>query len=281
MQEQRKKRGAILLAGLLAVSLLRGAPAARPAQGSLSVELPILMYHHLLRESARHGKYVISPDDFAADLDWLLSQGYETVTVAQLIGWVNGTGSLPEKPVMITFDDAYESFYEYAFPILQQRNCKAVLGVVGRYADDYTASEDHHINYSYCTWTQLDEMVQSGLVELQNHSYDLHTYEGEKKGSMKVSGEAVGDYEQRLRGDVGRMQSLCEYWCGVTPTAFVYPFGSVSAEALPVLKDMGFQAALTCLEQVNYLTGDAGQLFSLGRFNRPDGTSAQQILQSQ
>lgn len=281
MQEQRKKRGAILLAGLLAVSLLRGAPAARPAQGSLSVELPILMYHHLLRESARHGKYVISPDDFAADLDWLLSQGYETVTVAQLIGWVNGTGSLPEKPVMITFDDAYESFYEYAFPILQQRNCKAVLGVVGRYADEYTASEDHHINYSYCTWTQLDEMVQSGLVELQNHSYDLHTYEGEKKGSMKVSGEAVGDYEQRLRGDVGRMQSLCEYWCGVTPTAFVYPFGSVSAEALPVLKDMGFQAALTCLEQVNHLTGDAGQLFSLGRFNRPDGTSAQQILQSQ
>ena len=153
--------------------------------------------------------------------------------------------------------------------------------MVGRYADEYTASEDHHINYSYCTWTQLDEMVQSGLVELQNHSYDLHTYEGEKKGSMKVSGEAVGDYEQRLRGDVGRMQSLCEYWCGVTPTAFVYPFGSVSAEALPVLKDMGFQAALTCLEQVNYLTGDAGQLFSLGRFNRPDGTSAQQILQSQ
>ena len=48
-----------------------------------------------------------------------------------------------------------------------------------------------------------------------------------------------------------------------------------------MLKDMGFQAALTCLEQVNYLTGDAGQLFSLGRFNRPDGTSAQQILQSQ
>ena len=42
------------------------------------------MYHHLLRESARHGKYVISPDDFAADLDWLLSQGYETVTVAQV-----------------------------------------------------------------------------------------------------------------------------------------------------------------------------------------------------
>ena len=181
MQEQRKKRGAILLAGLLAVSLLRGAPAARPAQGSLSVELPILMYHHLLRESARHGKYVISPDDFAADLDWLLSQGYETVTVAQLIGWVNGTGSLPEKPVMITFDDAYESFYEYAFPILQQRNCKAVLGVVGRYADEYTASEDHHINYSYCTWTQLDEMVQSGLVELQTTPTTCTPARGRKK----------------------------------------------------------------------------------------------------
>ena len=270
-----------MLAGLLAVSLLRGMPAARVAQGSVAVELPILMYHHLLKESSRHGKYVISPDDFAADLDWLLSQGYETVTVGQVIDWANGKGSLPQKPVMITFDDGYESFYEYAFPILQQRNCKAVLSVIGRYTDEYTETEDHHINYSHCTWMQIDELAQSGLVEIQNHSYDLHTYDGEKKGSMKVSGEAVGDYEQRLRGDIGRMQSLCEYWCGITPTAFAYPFGSVSAEALPVLKEMGFQAALTCLEEVNYLTGDADQLFSLGRFNRPAGKTAQQILQAQ
>lgn len=270
-----------MLAGLLAVSLLRGMPAARVAQGSVAVELPILMYHHLLKESSRHGKYVISPDDFAADLDWLLSQGYETVTVGQVIDWANGKGSLPQKPVMITFDDGYESFYEYAFPILQQRNCKAVLSVIGRYADEYTETEDHHINYSHCTWMQIDELAQSGLVEIQNHSYDLHTYDGEKKGSMKVSGEEVIHYQERLRDDVSRMQSLCEYWCGITPTAFTYPFGSVSAEALPVLKEMGFQAALTCLEEVNYLTGDADQLFSLGRFNRPAGKTAQQILQAQ
>ena len=48
-----------------------------------------------------------------------------------------------------------------------------------------------------------------------------------------------------------------------------------------MLKEMGFQAALTCLEEVNYLTGDADQLFSLGRFNRPAGKTAQQILQAQ
>lgn len=97
MQEQRKKRGAILLAGLLAVSLLRGAPAARPAQGSLSVELPILMYHHLLRGERAPRKIRHLPRRLCRDLDWLLSQGYETVTVAQLIGWVNGTAACPKS----------------------------------------------------------------------------------------------------------------------------------------------------------------------------------------
>ena len=182
---------------------------------------------------------------------------------------------------MITFDDGYESFYEYAFPILKERNCKAVFSIIGRYADEYTESEDHHINYSHCNWMQIDELAGSGLVEIQNHSYDLHTNEAGKNGSMKVSGEAVSDYEARLHEDIGKMQTLCEDWCGLTPTAFTYPFGSISAEALPVLKVMGFQAALTCLEKINYLTGDPEELFHLNRFNRPAGKSAQQILSAQ
>ena len=280
MQEKRRKTGALFLVGLLAVSLFRGA-AVRTVEGQPAVELPILMYHHLLKEKSRQGKYTVSPDDFAADLDWLLHEGYETVTVGQLIDWVNGDGSLPPKPVMITFDDGYESFYEYTFPILKERNCKAVFSIIGRYADEYTESEDHHINYSHCNWMQIDELAGSGLVEIQNHSYDLHTNEAGKNGSMKVSGEAVSDYEARLHEDIGKMQTLCEDWCGLTPTAFTYPFGSISAEALPVLKVMGFQAALTCLEKINYLTGDPEELFHLNRFNRPAGKSAQQILSEQ
>lgn len=277
MNNARAKRGALTLCALIALSAVRGT-AVPAGQDSAAVELPILMYHHILKDKTKLGKYTISPEELEADLDWLLREGYEPITVQQLIDWTDGAGELPARPVMLTFDDGYESFYEYAFPLLRAKGCKAVYSVIGRYADEYTEQEDHHINYSHCTWEQIAELQGSGLVEIQNHSYDLHTNEKGRKGSMKVSGEAVSAYQERLQDDIGRMQELCQSRCGVTPTAFTYPFGGVSEEALPVLRKMGFRAALTCREQINLLTGDKEELFSLGRFNRATGQSAASLL---
>ena len=64
----------------------------------------------------------------------------------------------------------------------------------------------------------------------------------------------------------------------VTPQVFAYPYGFSSPEATPVLKSMGFVAALTCKERVNRLTGDPDQLYDLGRFNRPSGVSTQAFM---
>ena len=275
----RTRRGAVTLAALLAVFLLRPAPTT-PVEGTPAVRLPILMYHHLLKDASRHNPYTIAPADFAADLDWLLSEGYQPITMAELLRWSRGEGSLPLKPVMITFDDGYESFYEYAWPILRERNCPAVFSVIGREADRYTEQEDHHISYSHCSWPQLQELAASGLVELQNHSYDLHTYEQSgQQGAKRVAGEPVERYQGRLEEDVGRMQRLLRDWCGAEATTFTYPFGSISPEALPVLQEMGFSAALTCRGQVNLLTGDPAELYTLGRFNRPAGKTARQIFE--
>ena len=78
----------------------------------------ILMYHSLLKDPARQGKYVVSPDLFENDLRWLKENGYSFVEMQDLINFVYSGSSLPEKSVVITFDDGYYNNYLYAYPLL-------------------------------------------------------------------------------------------------------------------------------------------------------------------
>lgn len=242
------------------------------------VELPIVMYHHMLKEQSRLNKYTISPDEFRQDMQYIKENGYTPITLTALIASVQNGTELPAKPIIITFDDGYESFYTYAYPILQEYGYKAVFSVVGAYADQYSAQDDHHIRYSHCTWEQLKEMQDGGLVEVQNHSYNLHVNKDGRHGAKKKQGEADEPYRKVLLDDIGRMQQACYEYLGVYPNTFTYPFGQISKEALPLLKEMGFQAALICQEKLNYLTGDPEQLYHLNRFNRAHGDSLQSII---
>jgi len=254
-------------------------PAEAPA-GSQALALPIVMYHHILKEPTRLNSYTISPDEFRQDLQYLKKNGYQSILIQDLIDYVNGEAELPEKPVMITFDDGYESFYEYAFPILKEMKFRAVFSVVGTYVDQYSCMDDHHICYSHCTWNELALLQKSGIVEIQNHSYNLHLLANGRRGAKKVWNENNSDYRQVLISDIGKMQDECrENLGGWLPTAFTYPYGQISDEALPILKELGFKAALTCTEKINYLTGDPDELYHLNRFNRPHGTSLQSILE--
>ncbi|MBR6521240.1 MAG: polysaccharide deacetylase family protein, partial [Oscillospiraceae bacterium] len=117
-------------------------PSARAQQ---SVQLPILMYHHISTDPSRLGDYVVSPETFENDLKYLSRLGYTSISLAELIAYVDGRGSLPEKPIMITFDDGQRSFAEYALPLLEKYDMCAVAAIVGKYADDYTQSGDMNV----------------------------------------------------------------------------------------------------------------------------------------
>ena len=112
-----------------ALGLLERADTVQPVFGEDSVRVPILMYHSILKDSARQGKYVISPAVLAADLDALQAKGYTAITVSDLLAYVQDGADLPEKPVMITFDDGYYNNYIYAYPLLKQRGMKAVVSI--------------------------------------------------------------------------------------------------------------------------------------------------------
>lgn len=242
-------------------------------------DLPILMYHSLLKEEARQGKYVVSPNQFEEDLKYLQKNGYQTVVVQDLIDYVEKGTPLPEKPIMLTFDDGYYNNYCYAYPLLEQYDAKIVISPIGRYTDEYSQVEDVHPNYSHITWDNINEMIDSGRVEIQNHSYNMHSCNGKRIGTKRMKGESDLDYETVFTQDLTKAQERIFEMTSWTPTCFAYPFGAISDGTLEMLKSMGFQSSMTCESHINRITRDPECLFGMGRYLRPGLQSTEKFFQ--
>ena len=251
--------------------------AATPTEG---VAVPIIMYHSILDNPSRQGDYVITPEQFEEDLQCLQANGYTTVGINDLIAYVNEGVPLPDKAVVLTFDDGYYNNYHYAHPLLTEYGMKAVLSPIGIWSEYYSAhpSECNRDNYSHLTWEQLREMAQSGAWEIQNHSYDLHHIDGGQKGAAKRKDENEDAYRRRLKADLATAQDLLREQVGVTPSAFAYPYGAISEASQGVLEEMGFVASLSCEEKTAVITRDPACLWRLGRYLRPANKNIASIL---
>lgn len=275
----RKRYAALLLA--IAVAAAASYPFGRMVRALTGAEGPvfaIVMYHQVAEGSKSLGKFTIQQSQLESDLLYLKEQGYETITMAQLIDYTEGKGGLPEKPVMITFDDGYESFYGYVYPLLQKYNMKAVLSVVGEFVDRYTNAPDHNMRYSCLNWDEVREMRDSGLVEIQNHTYNMHSNKKGRQGCRKRKGESEEAYRKAFMEDVGGMQEKLQTELGATADTFTYPFGALCKESIPLLKEIGFKAALTCSEQPVTAREAGDWMYRLGRYNRPSGKTSEEFF---
>lgn len=244
------------------------------ANAEPAVLLPILMYHGVLPQPERQGQYVVSPALLEADLRWLQENGYKTVVMQQLIDYVQGEGVLPEKPVLLTFDDGYYNNYLYAYPLLRQYGMQAVISPVVSWSEKFSREDADHEIYSHITWDEMREMVNSGAVEIQNHSYDMHyCTAGKRKGILKQASETAAGYRTSLRADLERAQQVLEQELGRAPTTFTYPYGAMCAEAETVIRELGFHATLSCESRINFITKSPDCLMALGRYLRPAGIS--------
>lgn len=245
-------------------------PTSGDIQDDYGVDVPIIMYHAVSAVESIQNDYVISPSEFESDLLYLHEQGYTTVFMEDLIKFVNSGGSLPEKPVVLTFDDGYYNNYLYVYPLLQKYNCKATISPIAYYSELYSESDEVDERYSHVTWEQLSEMHESGLVEICNHTYNLHSSEGERMGIGRAEGESLESYIELITNDILTAQQIIMYNTNVECDVFVYPFGVWNDDALGVIKDLGFSAVLTVEGGINHLTrGDNEMLFSLKRLIRP------------
>lgn len=249
-----------------------------------TARVPILMYHGLTEKSSQVNDYFIPAGTFERDMAWLVSNGYTAVTMQDLIDFAcdkTGTASLPEKPVVITFDDGYYNNLKYAGPVLKKYGMTAVLSVIGSACQN--ASQDEYRSEDYCnvTWSQLREMAASGQWEIQNHTYDLHDMKNGRKGARAKAGEALSAYEKVLKEDLQTLQKKLKQTTGLAPTTFTWPYGAYTEESRALLKKLGFQASLSCRGGINTLTrGREDDLWLLKRTIRGPEASIEEIMKT-
>ena len=230
-----------------------------------SVFLPIVMYHSVTPDT--YSAYQVTQTQLRNDLRYLSEHGYETVSAAQLIAYANGKGSLPEHPVMLTFDDGFYNNLSLAHPLLEEFDMCAVVSVVGQFTQELAPEDSHADAYSYLTWEDINALLQSGRVEIGSHTYDLHSMDTRAGCSIRY-GEDAAAYTKLLRDDLSQLQGLMQEETGIMPIAFAYPFGYICKESIPVLRELGFQCTFTCYERPNYITREPNCLFGLDRYNR-------------
>ncbi|MDL2258821.1 polysaccharide deacetylase family protein [Eubacteriales bacterium OttesenSCG-928-K08] len=255
---------------------LATSPVAAAAQEG--IELPVLLYHSILPGTSNANKYSLTPELFESDMRYLKEHGYEAVLSSDLIAYASCQGDLPQKPVLITFDDGYYNNYLYALPILESYDMKAIISIIGAPAEQFSLVEDLTPSYSYLNWEQINELRATGIIEIGNHTYHLHTQSKGRCGVNRVSGESLGAHREALFADVGGLQAAFSTHCGFEPVAFAYPFGRRDEESHEVLKELGFLVTLTSYERLNTITRDPKCLYNLGRFNRPGGKSTAEYM---
>ena len=238
-----------------------------------SIKLPIVMYHSILKDTNRSGKYIITPSTLEADLQYISNNGYTTITMTDLINYVYDNCPLPEKPIIITFDDGHYNNLGYAVPLLKKYSMKAVISIVGKYTDTFSETDEANLNYSYLRWKDVKELIDSGVIEFQNHTYNLHSESSGRIGCSKKKYESEENYAKLLSNDISLLQEKFQENTSYTPNTFTYPFGSISNASLPIIKDLGFKASLSCASGVNSITKDPDCLYCLKRNNRPSGIS--------
>lgn len=204
-------------------------PVEAPSQ-----KLPVLMYHHVVPDGTACNDMTVTVSKLAGDLQWLKDHGYETVLPRQLISGE----ALPEKPVLITFDDGYRSNYDLAYPLFRQYQAKAVISIM-------VYMQDHNIS-SFMSWEMCREMADSGLVEIGSHTYQLHNL-GERNGNFTPGGingiqrdpnESDEEFQVRVLGDLQLSHDLIEANLGRDLTFFAYPFGIREPDAEALIQEL-------------------------------------------
>lgn len=244
-----------------------------------AVELVALSYHNVQLELDDPEGMAVSQDRLIGQFSWLREHGYQPVSIDELLAARDGGKPLPEKPVLLTFDDGYRSFHSIVFPLLKAFNYPAVLALVGSWLDAPAGATVYYGDQpvpreKFLTWEQLRELAASGLVEIASHSYALHRGVlanplGNLQPAMttRVFDAASGSYEteaayrQRLRGDFAANLDLLKRQLGKAPRVMVWPYGEYNGIALDLAAEAGMSVSLTLDGKIN----DSNDLRAIGR----------------
>ncbi|MGI5963583.1 MAG: polysaccharide deacetylase family protein [Lawsonibacter sp.] len=243
------------------------------------ISLPILLYHEI--NASGEGDSIIAQDVFLSHLDALQDSGYQTVSLSQIIAFVEHGEPLPPKPVLITFDDGYLSNYQIAWPALQERGMVGTIFVIGHSVGQNTYKDTGVAITPHFSYEQAREMVDSGVMSIQSHTYDLHQFRplepcGGREGVLSKEGESDADYRRVLRRDFQCARDKLSLHTGQEVLALAYPYGLYTPASEEISLEEGISVTLTTQAQTAHLrSGDLGSLRLLGRYTIDDCTPYQ------
>lgn len=233
--------------------------------------VPVLMYHSVGGEGG--DEYVrVSPEKFTAQLDALAAAGYNSVTFQDLVNYVDYGMELPENPIVITFDDGYTNNYTYAWPILSEKGFRATINIIGCSVGKDTYKDTGEAIIPHFTYAQAKEMVDSGVIDIQSHSYDMHQAEKYEPncriGALPQKGESEAEYIEAFTADYERSRTEIQANTGSKVIAFAYPLGEYSRESEALLMELGNRATMTVNDGTNtIIKGLPQSLYALNRIN--------------
>lgn len=238
------------------------------------------MYHDIIESSVRRDIYTITPDAFETDIKWLRDNGYQSVGIKEIVGYVENGTKLPDKPIVLTFDDGHYNNIYYAEPVLEKYGMKGVIFVTGEFCDKSVEENAKNPNYSYIFWDEQRRMADSGIWDIENHTYYLHRIGKGRNGIAKLNGESDENYRVRLREDFKIISDKIYESSGVRPSAFAYPFGVLSKIAEEVLTELDYKATFTSYEGITELqAGNPESLRLIHRYLRTPKKPVSSFLQ--
>ena len=206
------------------------------------LRVPVLMYHEIADRSVTESPLAVSPNAFADHVAYLHDAGFTTVTAGQLAATLaEGAGDLPERPVVLTFDDGYGDFHSQALPLLKQRGFNATLFQTTA----WVGKEDE--KKRMLNWRELAESEQAGI------EIGAHTSTHPQLDQLP---------EKLLREELYISKSMLEDHLGLKVPGLAYPFGYSNAKVRRMARELGYDYAYAV---DNAMTTDGADSFTLPR----------------
>jgi peptidoglycan/xylan/chitin deacetylase (PgdA/CDA1 family) len=210
--------------------------------------VPILTYHNLAEQAK--GRLVLAAASFREQMRYLKTNGYRVVSLADFVEFTRLNRQLPQRAVVLTFDDGYRAFKDHAYPVIKEMGFTATLFI---YTDWVGAGRGS------LSWADLRELAAAG-IDIQAHS-KTHA------DLRRAQGETEAQYARRMQAELEQPQELFNRNLGRRTQVLAYPYGRWEEGLLPKVKDYGYIAAFSVRRQGNAsfvrpLAGHRSQIYS-------------------
>ncbi|MBI5407941.1 MAG: polysaccharide deacetylase family protein [Nitrospirae bacterium] len=209
--------------------------------------IPVVMYHHV---APTDRELNVHPEIFEDHLRVLSRKGWKTLTGSEFLYFIRNQNESPKKCVLLTFDDGFADNYVYMYPLLKKYDLKGMIFVATSFIEEVDMKRDKFVPLSHndawrlafterrsevmCTWKEIMEMEQSGLVDIQSHGV-----------THKVSDYIEEEKYPEIREDLAAGKKVLEERLSKKILHLAWPSGGFNDRTIGIARELGYEALYT------------------------------------